>query len=134
MVSVGPITMVSSDDPCPRSMQPIGTYSFVACSGSWLMASEWKTRPVAKRCMASASVHTSRTNIMAARSRRKLCGCARDFENVLIKARNVFAAEFKPVGAFVSSSQLLNNYGDIGNYVFTKTLILKQVMVVCKSK
>jgi hypothetical protein len=83
---------------------------------------------------------------MAARSRRKLCGCARDFENVLIKARNVFAAEFKPVGAFVSSSQLLNkiknNYGDtsqlLNNYfdsfdsfdsnVFTKTPILKQVI------
>ena len=70
---------------------------------------------------------------MAARSRES-CAVVPGILKTFLLARNVFAAEFKLVGAFVSSLQLLNNYGDLGNYVFTKTLILKQVMVVCKSK
>jgi hypothetical protein len=69
---------------------------------------------------------------MAARSRES-CAVVPGILKTFLLARNVFAAEFKLVGAFVSSLQLLNNYRD-SNYVFTKTLILKQVMVVCKSK
>ena len=78
---------------------------------------------------------------MAARSRES-CAVVPGILKTFLLARNVFAAEFKPVGAFVSSSQLLNNYGDtsqlLNNYfdsfdsfdsnVFTKTPILKQVI------